>query len=130
MEEKLHIRRSEYEQLLSQIEELKETVRQLREEIALLKNGRNSKTSSTAPSQDINRSNTHSLRENSGKKSGGQPGHAGQTLSMSATPDQIIEHRSCQKVCPECGRVNTGIYPEGVKAPIQRNSEKGKGIAL
>ncbi|MDR0726373.1 MAG: hypothetical protein LBF59_10270, partial [Prevotellaceae bacterium] len=65
MEEMILIRRSEYEQL-------KELVRELRAEIELLKNGRNSKTSSTAPSQDISRSNAHSLRKSSGKPSGGQ----------------------------------------------------------
>ena len=37
MEEKITISRSEYEQLLSQNEELRETVRQLRLEIELLK---------------------------------------------------------------------------------------------
>ena len=96
----IHIRRSEYEQLLSQIEELRETVQQLREEMALLKNGHNSKTSSTAPSQDINRSNNaHSLRERSGKKTGGQLCHQGHTLSMSETPDQIIKHIPTRCTC-------------------------------
>jgi transposase len=99
VEEMLHIRRSDYEQLLSQNEELhtlvcqlQTVVSQLRTEIELLKNGRNSKMSSTSPSQDINRSNVHSLRPKSGRKSGGQKGHEGHTLSMSATPDIIIDH--------------------------------------
>jgi transposase len=95
MEEMIYIRRSEYEQLLSQQSELVELrllVHKLREEIELLKNGRNSKTSSTAPSQDINRSNIHSLRTSTGKKSGGQKRHDGHTLSMSDTPDIIIDH--------------------------------------
>ena len=98
----IHIRRSEYERLLSQeakLIKIEELVQQLREEIALLKNGRNSKTSSTAPSQDINRSNVHSLREKSVKKSGGQPGHPGHTLSMSKTPDQIIKHIPTRCTC-------------------------------
>jgi archaellum component FlaC len=43
VEEMITIRRSEYEQLLSVIAELRERVRQLQEEIELLKNGRNSK---------------------------------------------------------------------------------------
>ncbi|MDR0725018.1 MAG: hypothetical protein LBF59_03285 [Prevotellaceae bacterium] len=75
MEEMIHIQRSEYEQLISQQEELIELVRLLRAEIELLRNGRNSKTSSTAQSHDINRSNAHSLRKSSGKPSGGQKGH-------------------------------------------------------
>jgi transposase len=95
VEEMINIRRSEYEQFLSQQEELRELrelVHQLREEIELLKNGRSSKTSSTAPSQDTGRSNTRSLRKRSGKKSGGQKGHQGHTLSMSETPDRVIDH--------------------------------------
>lgn len=88
----IYIRRSEYEQLLSQHKQLTELVCQLRTEIELLKNGRNSKTSSTAPSQDIGRSNTRGLRKSSGKPSGGQKGHPGHTLPMSSTPDTIIDH--------------------------------------
>jgi uncharacterized small protein (DUF1192 family) len=92
MEETITIRRSEYEQLLSVIAELRERVRQLQEEIELLKNGRNSKTSSTAPSHDISRSNVHSLRRTGGKNPGGQKGHPGHHLSMSDTPDTVTEH--------------------------------------
>jgi transposase len=95
VEEMINIRRSEYEQLLSQqaeLIELRSLVHQLRAEIELLKNGRNSKTSSTSPSHDINRSNVHSLRNLSGKSSGGQKGHPGHTLSMNATPDTVIDH--------------------------------------
>jgi hypothetical protein len=57
VEEMISIRRSEYEPLLLQQEELRTIVRQLREKTGLLKNGRNSKTSSIALSQDISRSN-------------------------------------------------------------------------
>jgi transposase len=92
VEEMIQIRRSEYEQLLSQQKALEELVCQLRREIELLKNGRNSKTSSTAPSQDINRSNSQSLRKSSGNPSGGQKGHQGHTLSMSSTPDTVTDH--------------------------------------
>jgi transposase len=133
----------------------------LQEETELLKNGRNSKTGSTAPSQDINLSNAQSLRTGSGKKSGGQKGHPGHTLSVSERPDKIIEyfpercicicicnlenvlisghtcrqavdippvkpeytkHRSLRKECPECGKLNTDNYPEGVTSPIQYGS--------
>jgi transposase len=102
VEEMVHIRRSEYEQLLSQqaeLIELKTLIIKLREELELLKNGRNSKTSSTAPSQDLTRSNLHSLRTSSGKKSGGQPGHDGHTLSLSETPDIIIDHFPATCTC-------------------------------
>jgi transposase len=75
-----------------EIAELRTMVRQLEEAIALLKGGKNSRTGSTAPSADIGRSNSQSLRKSSGKKSGGQPGHTGHSLQMSDTPNEIIDH--------------------------------------
>jgi transposase len=95
VEEMIIIRHSEHEQFISQQEELRDLrklVRQLREEIELLKNGGNSKTGSTAPSQDISRSNVRSLCKISGKQPGGQKGHQGHTLSMSEMPDRVIDH--------------------------------------
>jgi transposase len=74
---------------------------QLREEIDLLKNGRNSKTSSTAPSHDMGRSNQVSLRGKSEKKSGGQSGHKGHSMQMSEHPDEVIEHSVYY--CRHCG---------------------------
>jgi transposase len=97
----ISISRSDYEQLLSVIHELREKVRQLQEENELLKNGRSSKTSSTAPSHDISRSNVHSLRRVSGRKTGGQKGHPGHSLSMSDTPDTVLEHVPAK--CTSCG---------------------------
>lgn len=76
--------------------------RVLREEIQLLKNGRNSKTSSIPPSHDIGRSNRKSLREPSSRKTGGQPEHEGTNLKMKETPDEIIEHRP--DYCKQCGK--------------------------
>ena len=45
---------------------------------------------------------TRSLREKSGKKSGGQPGHKGCTLEWASEPDTIIEHTPCY--CQHCGK--------------------------
>src|SRR5271166_1879865 len=42
-----------------------------------------------------------SLRERSGKKTGGQKGHAGKTLSRTETPDATIDH--FPEVCEGCG---------------------------
>ena len=102
MEEKVTILRSEYEGLKREIAELRAVVALLKQEISLLKGSHNSRTSSIAPSGDIARSNTISLRVSSGKKPGGQPGHVGSTLSMSDTPDEIIDHHP--QICVHCGK--------------------------
>jgi len=102
MEEMVTIPRSEYEGLKSENAQLHATNQKLRDEIALMKGGRDSRTSSTSPSHDICRSNRNSLRVPSGKKSGGQPGHTGHHLQMSDTPEQVIDHTP--EVCTDCGK--------------------------
>jgi len=79
----------------------------LLEEIEFLRNGRKSGTSSTPPSQEIGRSNSKSLREPSGKLTGGQPGHKGKTLLMTDTPDKIQEY--IPEFCTKCGSDISGI---------------------
>jgi transposase len=91
----------EYEQMKATIAEQGKLIERLLEEIMLLKNGRNSKTRSTAPSQDIGSSNQIRLRVKSVKKSGGQSGQRGHTLLMNEHPDEVIEHRVCY--CRRCG---------------------------
>ena len=67
-----------------------------------LQNRKNSNNSSIPPSKDGNRpKKTKSLRKKSGKKPGGQKGHPGTTLSMTGTPDIIVEHKP--KICINCG---------------------------
>jgi hypothetical protein len=68
MEETITITRKEYDFLRS-------AIASLQEEIALLKNGKSSKTSHSAPSTDIGRSNSQSLRPVTDRKMGGQLGH-------------------------------------------------------
>ena len=97
----IRISKKEYDSLISLIAELRAEIALLREENKLLKNGKNSNTSSTPPSHDLSRSNSKSLRISSGKKSGGQKGHEGMTLQMTANPDKIIEYRP--SVCIHCG---------------------------
>lgn len=50
---------------------------------------------------------TRSLRTPSGKTTGGQLGHAGSTVSVSQTPDQVISHAS--DYCLKCGHSLSGI---------------------
>jgi transposase len=52
-----------------------------------------------------------SLRERSGKKSGGQKGHRGETLRRSETPDAIIDHYPA--ACTECGAALTAATATG-----------------
>ena len=61
MEEMITIPRSEYEQMKRDVVELQAIVQQLEATIALMKGGNNSRTSSTAPSRDIGRSNSISI---------------------------------------------------------------------
>jgi transposase len=71
--------------------------------------GLNSGNSGKPPSSDglkKNPSRVRSLRERSGKKTGGQKGHPGKTLSRVETPDDIIDH--FPETCSGCGRALTG----------------------
>ena len=63
----------------------------------------NSGNSSKPPSSDGLRKapRVRSLRRSSGRKSGGQPGHSGETPRQSETPDVTIDHSP--KECKTCG---------------------------
>ena len=89
--------------LIAEVKVLKEEVQDLKEEVKRLKTPKNSGNSSLPPSHDPFRFKNQSLREKGDKKSGGQPGHKGETLLMSPNPDKIIEHWPGQK-CPQCGK--------------------------
>lgn len=69
---------------------------------------RNSRSSSKPPSTDkgnfTNPPKPKSLRDKSGKKSGGQKGHPGSTLEKVTHPDHIIIHDFAgDQSCPDCG---------------------------
>ena len=65
--------------------------------------GLDSGNSSKPPSSDglAKKARVLSLRESSGRPSGGQVGHKGETLSMVLAPDIVIEHRA--ESCTGCG---------------------------
>lgn len=101
LSEYIGLKQSVYESTKA-LNELQVLVKSLQEEIRLLKNGRNSNTSSTPPSQDYKGSKQKSLREPSTREPGGQKGHEGTNLKMVAIADQIIEYRP--EFCQLCGQ--------------------------
>ena len=84
---------------------LRAEVQDLKEEVKRFKTPKNSGNSSLPPSHDLFRFKNQSLREKGTKKSGGQPGHKGETLLMSANPDSVIEHYP-NEICPQCGKTH------------------------
>lgn len=89
------------------IADLKEALR-----IAMLP--KNSYNSSLPPSTDIykpKRNTDYSLREKTGRKSGGQPGHKGCTLEFCTDdPDEVILH--AVEFCTACGKDLSAIPGE------------------
>src|SRR5215208_6918107 len=65
---------------------------------------KNSRNSSKPPSSDgsVTKPEPKSLRGRSGKKPGGQKGHAGTTLSLVENPDHVLMHSP--EECEGCGR--------------------------
>jgi transposase len=99
-----------YQEILKLVHKLQEEILELRKENAILKariheleHPKNSNNSSIPPSKDENRpKKNQSLREKSGRKSGGQKGHKGYTLEMTTDPDEIINHFPA--ICKGCGK--------------------------
>ena len=76
--------------------------------------GLNSGNSGKPPSSDGLKkkpARVSSLRERSGKKPGGQPGHPGKTLSRTGTPDATIDHFPA--ICSGCGGTLNGAAATG-----------------
>src|SRR5579859_6726077 len=61
---------------------------------------KDSHNSSKPPASDGLARTTRSLRQPSGKRPGGQPGHRGTTLALVEAPDQVVIHRPA--VCATC----------------------------
>ena len=83
----------------------------LRSRIAELERrlGLDSSNSGKPPSSDglkKHPSRVRSLRERSGRKSGGQKGHRGETLRQVETPDEVVDH--VPPTCGGCGALLAG----------------------
>lgn len=88
-----------------EILELRATVARLEAAVAELtaRLNQNSRNSGRPPSSDgLAKPAPKSLREKSGRRPGGQPGHRGRTLEMSRTPDSVHVH--ALEKCPCCGQ--------------------------
>lgn len=102
-EELLPLARSHPEALVDIILALQERLAQLEQRIKELEAqvAKNSQNSNKPPASDgLSKPNPKSLRTPSGRKSGGQPGHPGQTLQRVKNPDHIQIHPV--EVCPQC----------------------------
>lgn len=100
-----------------EIKSLKSENKDLRERLSKYEDPqppKNSGNSSVPPSKermgDEIKRRTSSLREKSGKKPGGQPGHEGSTRMMSAMPDETEDIQP--NYCRECGRELSDIEGE------------------
>jgi transposase len=82
-------------QMQEQIACLTQQVKDLQDRLA-----KDSHNSSLPPSSDRFVRQPKSLRQKSGKKTGGQPGHRGSSLQFSSRPDEIIELHV--EVCETC----------------------------
>jgi Family of unknown function (DUF6444) len=92
------------ERLETQVAELERENAGLQAENADLKRrlGLDSSTNSKPPSSDGLRKKPASLRELSGKTSGGQPGPKGDTLRRVADPDPIVLHEARRRAPLRC----------------------------
>ena len=93
----------------ARIQASEQRVRHLEESLA-----KDSHNSSKPPSSDgLNKPKPKSLRSPSGRSTGGQPGHSGQTLRMVEKPDFMVSHQVNQ--CAACGCPLTGQAPDRIE---------------
>ena len=98
--------------LQQQVTELQKTVATQAAEIQKLRDqlAKNSRNSGKPPSSDgLKKPRTRSLRKKTGRRSGGQKGHKGQTLRMVEQPNHIQSHQAIQ--CPGCATDLRAIEP-------------------
>lgn len=91
-----------------QITALLAEVQALRERVA-----KDSHNSHKPPTSDGLQRRPRSQRRKSGRKPGGQLGHAGQTLPLVATPDAVVRHAPTQ--CAHCQAPLEDVAPHAVE---------------
>jgi len=84
--------------LETEVSELRRQVKELTDRL-----GRNSRNSNKPPSTDgLEKPPPKSLRQRTGRKPGGQPGHPGRTLEQVAQPDHTRTHKLGSCPCGAC----------------------------
>src|SRR6516164_6263217 len=91
-----------YEAQVQRLEEAIELIRQLRARLA-----KDSHNSSKPPASDGLRRRPRRTRQPSGRRSGGQPGHVGHTLTLVTSPDLVVRHPP--ERCPQCQHRLAGL---------------------
>jgi transposase len=100
------------------IAELEALVTQLREQVSVLlaenqalreRVAKDRHNSHKPPTSDGLQRRPRSQRRKSGRKSGGQLGHPGQTLPLVATPDEVVTHSPT--ACPHCQTSLEAVAP-------------------
>jgi transposase len=94
-------------QLCEQINHLNERVQALEDRLV-----KDSHNSHQPPSSDRFKEPLKSLRTQSGKSVGGQAGHPGRTLNLSAAVDEVVVHEAGRE-CQRCGKSLEGVGVKG-----------------
>ena len=109
LEAEVAVLRAQNQELLAQVQPLQDRLAHATTD---------SHNSNKPPASDpLGRKRARSQRRRSGKRSGGQLGHAGERLHLVGTPDEVVEHRPT--VCATCQ------MPLDETAPVA-GSERGQ----